>query len=397
MGDQGEDAQHPETITGKKATQSMGERRLLDCTLRDGGYINDWKFGRTRIRNIYAALARAGLDLAEVGFLDERAPLDPARSMFPDTDAVDRCLGDIDGGRTRMLAMIDYGTCGRDRIRPCQQTCLSGIRVIFRKQMRRAALDFCGELKALGYQVFAQLVSVTSYQPEEMEDLIRLANEARPDAIYVVDTYGLLHQGGLMQYIDCLDEGLQAGIGIGYHGHNNFQMGYANCISVLRRQTRRDIYVDASLCGMGKRAGNAPTELVAMHMCAEYGRRYDVIRLLEAAEASVLPFYRVPPWGYDLRYFLAAYSGCHPQYVEYCMESCGLSLRKTWRVLQGLPRDRRLTFDRVQAEAACRRLPDEKAEKEQAEEEKVLEERVLEEQAPEDRASEEIKRSGIEV
>lgn len=321
------------------------EKRLLDCTLRDGGYVNSWRFGREHIRGIITHLAGAGAEFAELGFIDERAPDEPGRSLLPCTESFDRMLEGIDMKNTQALAMIDYGTCGAGRISGCSESLLDGIRVIFKKHLRRPAMDFCGELRAKGYKVFAQLVSVTSYDDDEMEDLIGLANDIRPYAISVVDTYGLLHQNNLSHYIDMLDEGLAAGIGIGYHGHNNFQMGYANCISVLARETDRDIHVDGSLCGMGKSAGNAPTELIAMYMDHKYGRDYDISELLEAAESHVMPFYEMPPWGYNMFYFLAALHGCHPDYVRYYTDKRRLSVGAISRILGSLDDSRRLSFD----------------------------------------------------
>lgn len=328
----------------------MKERRLLDCTLRDGGYVNGWRFGNSNIIGIFDHLTRAGLEFVEVGFLDERVAFDPDRSIMPDTASVEKIFGGRDRGSSKILAMIDYGTCGLSRIQPAGECFLDGIRVIFKKHLRKPALEFCGELKALGYQVFAQLVSVTSYSDGEMEDLIRLANEAEPYAISVVDTYGLLHQNNLSHYIDLLDQGLSDRITIGYHGHNNFQMGYANCISVLGRDSRRDYHVDSSLYGMGKSAGNAPTELVAMYMSDRYGKDYDISLLLEAIENSIMPFYKKPPWGYSMFFFLAAYNECHPNYVQYYVDKKKLSVRAINQILGSLEGEKKLLFDEEYAE-----------------------------------------------
>ena len=323
----------------------MSEKRLLDCTLRDGGYVNGWRFGKENITGIFDRLVDAGLEFVEVGFLDERVAFSRDRSILPDTASVEKIFGGRDRKGTKVLAMIDYGTCGLGRIQPCGECFLDGIRVIFKKHLREPALEFCGQLKSRGYMVFAQLVSVTSYSDEEMADLIRLANQVKPDAISVVDTYGLLHQNNLSHYIDLLDEGLDPEITIGYHGHNNFQMGYANGISVLGRESSRDLHVDGSLYGMGKSAGNAPTELLAMYMSDRYGKCYDISQLLEAIENSVMPFYNMPPWGYSMFYFLAAYNGCHPNYVQYYMDKKKLSVKAINQVLASLEGEKKLLFD----------------------------------------------------
>lgn len=336
--------------TEARETCGTGRRQLLDCTLRDGGYVNSWRFGRETIRSIVTDLVEAGVDFIEAGFLDERVHFDPDRTILPDTGSFDRILEGIDLKETKMLAMIDYGTCGIDRVAPCGESVLDGIRVMFRKHLRREAVEFCRQLKQLGYLVFLQPVSVTGYGEEEMADLIRLANDLQPEAIFVVDTYGLLHQNNLSGYIDLMDAEVHQRTGIGYHGHNNFQMGYANCISVLGRDTSRDICVDGSLYGMGKSAGNAPTELIAMYMKDYCGRAFDVGHILNAIETAVLPFYRTPPWGYNMLYFLAASNGCHPNYVQYYLDTKKLSIRAIHDLLSGMSEEKKLVFDEEYAQ-----------------------------------------------
>ena len=68
----------------------MGELKLLDCTLRDGGYVNDWKFGHDNMVSIFERLVDAEIDIIEIGFLDERREFDPDRSIMPDTKSVEK-------------------------------------------------------------------------------------------------------------------------------------------------------------------------------------------------------------------------------------------------------------------------------------------------------------------
>ncbi len=417
--------------------------RLLDCTLRDGGYITDWKFGRENIISIYERLADAGTDIIEVGFLDARRPYDPDRSIMPDTEAVNRIYGGLDKRGSLAVGMVDYGTCGTEHIQPKAECFLDGIRVIFKKEDRRAALEYCRQLKELGYMVFAQLVSVTSYTDEEFLDLISLVNSICTagtagcpgagcpgiDCISMADTYGVMHADNVAHYFHMLDEGLLPGICIGYHAHNSFQLAYANCMAFMEMglETDRDIIADGTLFGMGKSAGNAPSELLAMHLnllhdmpytqqtsCTQHnspgpdthmkqrengedtggvpgsygtrdahstgaangtgdahsadgihsadsaygrysacsGRRgcvicgtYEVGQMLEAIDASVLPFYGSSAWGYSIQYFLSALNACHPKYVSYLTSKRTLSVSSINDLLSQLPEEKRLTYD----------------------------------------------------
>ncbi len=325
----------------------MGKISLLDCTLRDGGYVNDWNFGHNNIVSIYERLVESGTDIIEIGFLDSRRQYDYDRSIMPDTDSVQKIYGNLDKGKSQIFGMIDYGTCGIEHIKPCEESYLDGIRVIFKKHNRVPALKFCAELKEMGYMVFAQLVSVTAYTQEELLDLCKLANEAKPDTVSMVDTYGLLHQGGLRKILEFLDNNLNKSISVGYHGHNNFQMAYANCIEVMRYSatTQRNLLVDGTLYGMGKSAGNAPIELIAMRMNEEYGKKYDISQYIEAIDANIMQFYSSATWGYNLFYYLAASNDCHPDYVKQLMNTHSLSVKQINELLGHLEGDKKLLYD----------------------------------------------------
>lgn len=324
----------------------MGDIKLLDCTLRDGGYINDWNFGHDNLVSVFERSVEAGIDIIEIGFLDERRPFDINRSIMPDTDCVEKIYGGLDRKQAIVVGMIDFGTCGLEHIKPCEECFLDGIRVIFKKHLRKQAMEFCGQLKKLGYKVFAQLVSVTSYSDGEMLDLVQLANEVKPYAVSMVDTYGLMHQDNLMHFFDLLNDNLAPEIGLGYHAHNNFQMGYANCIAMLANKIERNMVVDGAIYGMGKSAGNAPIELIAMHLNNKYGRCYNISQILEAIDSNISQFFTAPAWGYSMFYYMAASNDCHPNYVTYLMQKRTLSVKSINDILGSLEGEKKLLFDK---------------------------------------------------
>lgn len=264
----------------------MKNIQLLDCTLRDGGYINDWEFGCDDLVSIFERMVSAGVDIIETGFINESRSFDANRSIMPDTDSVQKIYGRVDKQGAMVVGMIDYGTCGLDKLTPCKDSYLDGIRVIFKKHLMKEAIAFCEKVKKLGYKVFVQAVSITSYSDEELCELVKLVNRIKPYAVSVVDTYGLLHQDNLLHYLNILNTRVHPSIGIGYHSHNNFQLGYANCIEMLEMDADRTLIVDASLYGMGKSAGNTPIELIAMHLNTKFGKDYDINQMLEAIDGD---------------------------------------------------------------------------------------------------------------
>lgn len=329
----------------------MKNLRLLDCTLRDGGYLNDWAFGHDTMINVFERLVSANVDVIEIGFLDARRSFDVNRSIMPDTASVGRIYGDLDRRQAMVVGMIDYGTCPIENLQPCEETFLDGIRVIFKQEVMREAIAFCKQIKELGYRVFVQAVSITTYKDEELAELAGLVNDLHPFAMSMVDTYGLLHQDNLYHIFKVLDQALLSDICLGYHAHNNFQMGYANGIEMIGTPTERPMLIDGTLYGMGKSAGNAPLELLAMYLNENCGKSYDINQMLEAIEASILPWYEKKPWGYNLFYYISAANQCHPNYVSYLLNKHTLSIRAVSELLKRIPQPKKLLYDRHCIEA----------------------------------------------
>ena len=324
----------------------MCEIKLLDCTLRDGGYINDWEFGHDTMTSIFERLVSSGVDIIEIGFLDERRAFDINRSIMPDTAAVERIYGNVDKGNAMIVAMIDYGTCSIKNLQPCNDSYLDGIRVIFKQQIMYEAIAFCKQVKALGYKVFTQAVSITSYSDEELLELIGLVNDLCPYAMSMVDTYGLLHQDNLIHIFDIMNANLKPQICLGYHAHNNFQMGYANCIEILQKKVERPIFVDGTLYGMGKSAGNTPVELIGMYMNENLGKRYDINQMLEAIETNIMDIHLRIPWGYNLFYYISAANKCHPNYVSYLINKRTLSIKSINEILKCINPEKKLLYSK---------------------------------------------------
>lgn len=320
----------------------MKNTHLLDCTLRDGGYLNDWHFGKDNITNIFERVTAAGVDVIEVGFLDDRCVFNPERTIMPDTASATKIFGNLNARGAMLVGMIDYGTCDIKNIQKQSEGVLDGIRVIFKKDKMHGALAYCKQIKELGYKVFVQAVSITSYQDDELIELINLVNDCHPYALSMVDTYGLCDAPMLLHFVSVIDEYLHPEILLGYHAHNNFQLGYANAIAVLQSTAERSVMVDGTLYGMGKSAGNAPIELLAMYMNRSFGKAYSVSQLQEAISTSILDLYRKKPWGYTMFYYIAALNECHPDYVSYLMNKRTLSVTAVNTILQRIPTDQRL-------------------------------------------------------
>lgn len=324
----------------------MKNIELLDCTLRDGGYVNDWEFGHDNIVILFERLVSSEVDYIEIGFMDDRRDYDENRSITPGSSAMNMLYAGLNKKNAFVVGMIDYGTCDISLIQPQPETIMDGIRVIFKKEKMHGAIAYMKQIKELGYKVFCQAVSITSYNDTELEELIGLVNDLDPYAFSLVDTYGLLHKEQLMHYYNFANVHLNEDIKLGYHAHNNFQLAFANCVELIESfDNSRDLLVDGTLYGMGKSAGNAPIELLANYMNTHLGRHYHVNQLLEAIDVTIMDIYKRIPWGYNMKFFVSASNDCHPNYVTYLMDKKKLSMSSINHILAKLEGDKKLLYD----------------------------------------------------
>lgn len=161
-----------------------------------------------------------------------------------------------------------------------------------------------------------------------------------------MDTYGLMHNEESLRYFDLLDHNLDKDILLGYHTHNNFQLAYANTIEIIKQKTNRGLLIDGTVYGMGKAAGNAPTELLAMHLNENYSGNYDLNQILEIADTNILSIYREHYWGYSFLYYLSASNDCHPNYIRYLLDKKTLSVTNINEIIKRIEDDYKLDYNR---------------------------------------------------
>lgn len=322
----------------------MGNVKILDCTLRDGGYINDWRFGRQAIGAIISKLGDAGIEIVECGFLRDE-PYDVDRSVFSDVCQIVPFLKNKRSG-AKYFAMIALGDIAVENIVPQRADSIDGIRLTFHKDDWAKAKAAIRELIEKGYEVCVQPVGTTSYSECELLSLIDEVNKLRPFAFYIVDTLGILYARDLMKLFHLVDSHLDKCVAIGFHSHNNLQLSFSNAQAIMDIKTDRGLIVDTSVYGMGRGVGNLATELLAKYINDNHEFRYAILPLLAIVDSYLLSIHARSPWGYALPYFLSGTVRCHPNYATYLANRGTLSVEDISKVLEQIPAERRALYDK---------------------------------------------------
>lgn len=327
----------------------MNNTQLLDCTLRDGGYINNWDFGEDAIKAIIKKLEKTGIELIEIGFIKGDS-YNTNLTLFPDTVSIKNVIG-LKNSDIEYVAMIDMSApVPFERIAPNDGQTIDLIRVIFKKQKLEDALVYCDYIKKQGYKVFANFVSTDSYTDKEFIEGIEKVNAIHPDGVAIVDTFGMMKKRQFSRLVSLADNNLDKGITLCYHAHNNLQQAFGNAETLVEMNLNRSICIDACVFGMGRGAGNLNLELFAEYMNENYGTHYRIAPMLEIMDEYLSDFYHKKFWGYSLPFYLSATSGCHPNYAIYLAEKGTLSVKAFNEILYRLSPEEKAVFSKEVAE-----------------------------------------------
>lgn len=322
----------------------MGKISVLDCTLRDGGYVNDFNFGKNVISDIIDGLAKASIDIIECGFLKSGC-FDENRTLFSSVSSIKKYIGDK-SHNSMYVGMIQYGAIKIDEIEDYNGDSIDGIRLTFHEHEIEPACILGKQLIDKGYKIFMQPVGTTSYEDSVLIDLIKRINELKPYAFYMVDTLGKMYKNDLLRMFYIVDHNLDQRITLGFHSHNNLQMSFANAQELTQINTKRNLIIDSSVLGMGRGAGNLNTELLVQYLNVNQGLKYDVFKIMNLMDQYIRPLTTRYKWGYDAAYYLAAVTECHPNYASFLLNMQTLQIRDIGTILNGLERNRRNLFDK---------------------------------------------------
>lgn len=322
----------------------MNEISILDCTLRDGGYINHWNFGEKQIQRIIRGLEKANIDIIECGFLREEL-YNRDSSVFSDVIQISPFISQKQAEKM-YVAMIEYGKMDPDKIPLRSNKTIDGIRVTFHKGDWDKASLLINSLIKKGYNVFVQPVGTTSYTDEELFTLIEEVNQINPFAFYLVDTLGVMYKKDLLRQFYLVDHNLSSRIRIGFHSHNNLQMSFSDAQELIRSRGGRKIIIDSSVYGMGRGAGNLATELITHYINENLTPRYHIAPLLNIVDQQLMKIYNEQRWGYDLPFFLSATENCHPNYAAYLMNKQTLDINNIAKLLSLIPEKEKELFNK---------------------------------------------------
>jgi len=318
--------------------------RILDCTLRDGGYINDWQFKNHQIETILSALKESRVDIIECGYLNSASGKENDSTCYTQIEDVRTTEGE--NTSQHAVVMINHGDYSIDNLPDRVQGRIEGIRLAFHQRDTQEAMVSAAKIIALGYKLYLQPMVTKNYTDEAFLSLVAEANSLGVYAFYIVDSFGSMLLEEFGRYMQLADKNLSHDIALGYHSHNNMQLAFSNAIHMSRARMDRDVIIDASIYGIGRGAGNLNTELIADYLNRTQQKHYDTLPLLEVIDAFLHTLMAEHPWGFSPAQYLSASFDCHPNYATYLIDKNTNHIVGIRQVLSRIPEEKKVSFDR---------------------------------------------------
>lgn len=330
----------------------MGTVKVLDTTLRDGGCVNNFNFGKSYMESILSALEASKVDYIELGYIDENKGSETDRTQYCNEQVISKNFLKSKKEGVTYVAMVDYGKFDVDKLLPNDGKGIDGIRMAFHKKNRFDMIELGKKVIKKGYKFFIQPMITLRYTDSELLELIECVNTELPNAsgFYIVDSFGEMRQNDMTRIMNLVDHNLCPSMLLGFHSHNNLQMSYSNAVTLLQFPTNRDLMLDCSILGMGKGAGNLNTELLLEHMNLFYGKSYSTEPLLAVIDKVINKIKTEHYWGYSIEYYLSAINRCTPSYAGHFYEKHMLPIDQVSELLGLIKEDKKISFDKEYAE-----------------------------------------------
>lgn len=307
--------------------------KILDCTLRDGGYINNWEFTNKDLISIVTALEKSRIDIVECGYLTDKKARVNESSLFNRLEDLDHLISGHES-KTEKIVMINHGDYDVNNLPDKDDTNITGIRLAFKKPKINEVLNESKIIIEKGYQLYFQPMLTSNYSDTELKNLISEVNKLDIHAFYIVDSFGTINNNELRRLFTISDTNLNPQTIIGLHSHNNMQLAFSNAIEFISNVTKRDIIVDSTIYGMGRGAGNLNTELISSFLNENMEADYVVEYLLDVIDNYLESIKRDSEWGYSVAYYLSSKFKVHPNYATFLINKRTILVKEMSEILK---------------------------------------------------------------
>ena len=302
--------------------------QIIDCTVRDGGHLNQWNFEPDCVRASYFAALSAGADIFEVGYRFPASKTGLGRFGYCEDAFLTALLTPQDA--CQIAVMINASAFTPELLAPrdARVTPVSVVRLAAYPYEIDAVKAMCRTVRDMGYRVFLNLMAFSEISESEFAVLEAWSDKGVVEAVYFADSFGAFTPKDVEA---CHAKLRRLGFdAVGFHSHNNLQTAFANTLKAI------DVgctHVDASVYGMGRGAGNLPIEVLIAYLEKMGVSTVNPVPYLDIIERFYKTLHAELQWGYSLETLTAGIKNVHPYYVDNIARRRTYTVSEMWNVL----------------------------------------------------------------
>jgi len=291
--------------------------KVLDCTIRDGGLMNNHDFDRRLVREVYKAISESGVDYMEIGYKNSKELFSPKEYglwKFSDDDEISKVVEGIES-KTKVSIMVDVGRVKLEDVKPASESPVDMIRTASYVKDIDKAIFMANHFADKGYEATINIMAISRDQGTELDEALQqIEEECKVSVVYIVDSFGALYQEPVEWLVKRFKKYLKTKE-VGFHGHNHQQLAFGNTIEAIMHDAN---FLDATVYGIGRAAGNCPLELLVGFL---KNPKFDIRPILDIISKEFVPMRQKIEWGYVIPYAISGMINEHPK--------AAMALRKT--------------------------------------------------------------------
>lgn len=298
--------------------------KILDCTFRDGGHLLNWNFNKDTVERVMTTISNSGIDYFEIGYRSN-AGQNQNRDIGPYALCNEDYLYEIKerSGLHNLTVMMDVGKSKKSNFILKSNSSIDCVRVATYAKDIDLAIEHAEDLLDKGYEVFINLMALTHVDKKDLVEIINKIDRISSDleAIYFADSFGSMFPNDVGNIVSIIKDHTDSRIG--FHGHNNLQMAFSNSLSAIESGAE---YIDSTLYGQGRGAGNLPTEILCAYLNSiNNSDKFNLDCLVSVIQDIFLGCANKVDWGYSLESFITGVTNSHPNSFNE-LESDNISL-----------------------------------------------------------------------
>jgi len=314
--------------------------KVLDCTLRDGGYYNNWNFSIHLINKYLKVMSDIKVDYVEIGFRS----LERKEFRGPCAYTTDQFLNDLKIPKTLKVGVMINGaelikanTLKKNTLlisslfKKAKFSKVKLVRIASHYSELSKVMPAASKIKSLGYKVAINLMQISDRTENEIKQFCDLAKKYNMDAVYFADSTGSLNRYQTLEIVKNFKKNWKADLGI--HAHDNMDMAMENAMMALNNGAS---WIDSTVLGMGRGPGNVKTENLVLELEKRFKRKVNYNSLIKLIEDDFIPMKNKYGWGSNVYYYLSGLYGIHPSFIQGMLSAKNFSSDEILAVIDNL-------------------------------------------------------------